>query len=148
ISAPPMVELQNYTVRISGEGTISLPLIGIVHAGGMNEATLSDEIRRLLEATYVRDPQVHLFVREYRSRQVAVVGAVEKPGLYSLASEADTILDLIVLAGGMTGQAAPRIQFIPAEPVDKEQAKQLASVSPVPLGSTDPSSLIVRRTDP
>jgi len=148
IAAPPMVELQNYTVRISGEGTISLPLIGIVRAGGMNEATLSEEIRRRLEATYVRDPQVHIFVREYRSRQVAVVGAVEKPGLYSLASGADTIWDMIAQAGGMTEQAALRIHFIPAEPVDKEQAKQLASTLPVALGSPDPSSLIIRRTDP
>jgi polysaccharide export outer membrane protein len=44
--------------------------------------------------------EVHVFVREYRSRQVAVIGTVEKPGLYNLSGEAETLLDLISQAGG------------------------------------------------
>ena len=33
-------------------------------------------------------------MKEYRSRQVAVIGIVAKPGLYTLASGSDTILDM------------------------------------------------------
>jgi polysaccharide biosynthesis/export protein len=141
IFAPPMTELQDYTVRISGEGTISLPLIGIVHAGGMNEEELSKEIYQRLVPAYVRNPQIHIFVREYRSRQVAVIGAVQKPGLYSLASGTDTLLGMISLAGGMTNEAAPRVLFFPAEVGENGKSAELASIAALPLISGDPSSM-------
>jgi polysaccharide export outer membrane protein len=147
ISAPAIEELSNRVVRISGEGTISLPFIGVVRAAGLSEAELREEIRRRLEA-YMYRPQLNLFVREYRSRQVAVLGAVAKPGLYNLASGADTILDMIGLAGGMKEEAAPRLLFIPAEPAESEKAKELISTLPVQLVSRDPSPLVLKRTDP
>jgi polysaccharide biosynthesis/export protein len=145
ISVPAIEELRDRVVRISGEGTISLPFIGVVRAAGLSEAELKEEIRRRLEA-YMHRPQVNLFVREYRSRQVAVLGAVAKPGLYNLASGADTILDMIGLAGGMKEEAAPRLLFIPAEPAEK--ARELISTLPVQLVSRDPSPLLLKRTDP
>jgi polysaccharide export outer membrane protein len=113
----------------------------------LSEAELREEIRRRLE-DYMYRPQLNLFVREYRSRQVAVLGAVAKPGLYNLASGADTILDMIGLAGGMKEEAAPRILFIPAEPAENEKARELISTLPVQLVSRDPSLLLLKRTDP
>jgi polysaccharide export outer membrane protein len=147
ISVPAIEELRDRVVRISGEGTISLPLIGIVRAAGLSETELREEIRRRLE-DYMYKPQVNLFVREYRSRQVAVLGAVAKPGLYNLASGADTLLDMIGLAGGMKEEAAPRILFIPAEPAENDKARELLSALPVQLVSRDPSPLLLKRTDP
>src|SRR5712692_609225 len=145
ISVPAMEELKDRAVRVSGEGVITLPFVGTVRAGGMTERELKEEIRRRLEADVMYNPQVNIFVREYRSRQVAVIGAVEKPGLYSLASEADTLLDMMSLAGGMTKEAAPRIYFIPAEPAEQGKAKELASVLPAQLVSKDPS--LLKRND-
>jgi polysaccharide export outer membrane protein len=147
ISVPAIEELRDRVVRVSGEGTISLPFIGVARAAGLSEAELREEIRRRLE-DYMYRPQVNLFVREYRSRQVAVLGAVAKPGLYNLASEADTILDMIGLAGGMKEEAAPRILFIPAEPAENEKATELISTLPVQLVSRNPSLLLLKRTDP
>jgi polysaccharide biosynthesis/export protein len=129
ISVPNMDELANRTVRVSGEGTISLPFIGVMQVTGLTEKGIKEEIQHRLAEKYMKDPQVNLFVHEYRSRQVAVIGAVNKPGLYSLASGSDTILDMIALAGGMTNEAAERIQFFPAEPLAPGQsASQLASL--------------------
>jgi polysaccharide biosynthesis/export protein len=147
ISVPAIEELRDRVVRVSGEGTVSLPFIGVVRAAGLSEAALREEIRRQLEA-YMYRPQVNLFVREYRSRQVAVLGAVAKPGLYNLASGADTILDMIGLAGGLKEEAAPRILFIPAEPAETEKAKELLSTLPVQLVSRDSPPLLLKRTDP
>lgn len=147
ISVPAIEELRDRVVRISGEGTIALPFIGVVGAAGLSEAELREEIRRRLEA-YMHRPQVNLFVREYRSRQVAVLGAVAKPGLYNLASGADTILDMIGLAGGMKEEAAPRIFFIPAGPAEHEKARELISSLPVQLVSRDPSLFCSRRPIP
>jgi len=94
------------------------------------------------------DPQVNLFVREYRSRQVAVTGAVKTPGLYSLASKADTLFDMISRAGGMTDNAAPRIHFIPAEPAEGEKAKEIAPTLPFQLVSSGSSPSILKSVDP
>jgi polysaccharide export outer membrane protein len=95
----------------------------------------------------MHSPQFNLFVREYRSRQVAVIGAVAKPGLYNLASETDTILDIVASAGGMTVDAAPRILLIPAEPTANGSAKAPAAVLPVQLASASPSSRLLKQTE-
>lgn len=148
ISVPGMEELSTRTVQVSGTGTISLPFVGEVQASGQTQEGLREEIRHLLEENYMYNPQVNLLVREYRSRQVAVVGAVEKPGLYNLASRTDTLLDMISMAGGMKSGAAPRIHFIPAEPIADGKTKELASLFPTQLVNADPSSLILEKANP
>jgi len=79
---------------------------------------------------------------------VAVLGAVAQPGLYSLNSGAETILSALSRAGGMKAEAAPRIQFIPAEPAAHGEAKELASALPVQLVGKGPSPLILKGADP
>jgi polysaccharide export outer membrane protein len=147
ISVHAIEELKDHVVRVSGEGTISLPYIGNVQAQGLSEVELRAQLAQRLGA-YMRHPQVALFVREHRSRQVAVLGAVAKPGLYTLASGADTLLTMISLAGGMREDAAQRIVFIPAEPVDDKQARQLAANLPAQLASINTPYLILKGTDP
>jgi polysaccharide export outer membrane protein len=143
-----MEELSSRTVRVSAQGTIALPFVGEIQVSGLTEQGLREEIRRRLEESYMHNPQVNLLVREYRSRQVAVTGAVEKPGLYNLASGADTLLDMLSLAGGMKSEAAPRIHFIPAEPVADGQKERFASLLPPQLVNTDSSPLILKKVDP
>jgi polysaccharide biosynthesis/export protein len=147
ITVPAMEELTGRMVRVSGEGTIALPLIGVVKAAGLTEEELRESIRRQL-TNYMHNPQLDLFVRDYRSRQVAVIGAVAKPGLYNLVSETDTILGLVALAGGMRDEAAQRILLIPAEPADPGTAKTLATILPAQLVSQDPSPLVLKQTEP
>jgi polysaccharide biosynthesis/export protein len=149
ISVPGMEEIKIITQRVTGEGTISLPFVGVINASGMTDKALREEIRRRLETNYMRNPQISLFVKEFRSRQVAVIGAVQKPGLYNLASSADTVLGMISQAGGVTpAGAAERILFIPAEPVDSAKAKEVIDSLPVQLLRQDPSPLILKNVDP
>jgi polysaccharide biosynthesis/export protein len=147
ISVPAIEELRSRVVRVSADGTIALPFLGKIEVTGVTE----EELRlKLLErlGKYMYNPRVSLFVKEYRSRQVAVLGAVFKPGLYSPTTGADTILDMISQAGGITSGADPRLYFIPAEPGDTGQAQQIASTLPKSLLQQDPTPLILKRTDP
>jgi polysaccharide export outer membrane protein len=149
ISVPGMEEIKIITQRVTGEGTIALPFVGVINASGMTDKALREEIRRRLETNYMRNPHISLFVKEFRSRQVAVIGAVQKPGLYNLASSADTVLGMISQAGGVTAAgAAERILFIPAEPVESEKAKQVVASLPAQLLSQDPAPLILKSVDP
>lgn len=147
-NVPGMEEIKNMSERVNGDGTISLPFVGVITVTGMTEKALRNEIGRRLEANYMRNPQINLFVREFRSRQVAVIGAVQKPGLYNLASYSDTLLNMISQAGGMKAEAAERILFVPAEPVDAEQAKKVVETLPVSIIRQDPSPLILKNVDP
>jgi polysaccharide export outer membrane protein len=148
INVAGVEEIKNISERVTGDETISLPFVGIIHTRGLTDKTLRSEIRRRLETNYVRKPQVSLFVKEFRSRQVAVIGAVQKPGLYNLASSSDTLLSMISQAGGTTPTAAERILFIPAEPAEPDKAKEIVSAMPVQMLSQDPSPLILKNSDP
>ena len=141
-------EFKNLTERVTGEGVLVLPFVGRIQAKGLTDKELRAEIRRRLETNYVRDPQVSLFVKEFRSRQVAVIGAVQKPGLYNLTSSADTILSMISQAGGTTTAAAERILFIPAEPAEPDKAKEVISAMPIRMLSQDPAPLILKNAEP
>jgi len=141
-------EIKNISERVTAEGTITLPFVGVVNTQGLTDKTLRAEISRRLETNYVRNPQVGLFVKEFRSRQVAVIGAVQKPGLYNLASPSDTLLSMISQAGGMRPDAAEHVFFIPAEPAEPDKAKEIIDSLPSQLVSQNPSPLVLKNVDP
>jgi protein involved in polysaccharide export with SLBB domain len=113
ISEPDVEEIKERTERVSPEGTIELPIAGTVHVGSLTESEAKAAVVKSL-SKYVKDPQADIFVKEYTSRQVAITGMVIKPGLYTLNSRNDTIMDMIGRAGGMSDQAGGSIIFIPS----------------------------------
>ncbi|MBM4257099.1 MAG: hypothetical protein FJ147_14520 [Deltaproteobacteria bacterium] len=147
VSVPNLDEIQTFSTRVSGEGKVTLPLVGLIQAGGMTESQFRDEVRRRLEAKFMNEPQVNVFVREYRSRQVAVTGAVQKPGLYDLTSGTNTILDLIGLAGGMNQDAAPRVLLFPAESVAVAKGGKPSAGMAAAFGS-GPNAHLVPKPEP
>jgi polysaccharide export outer membrane protein len=147
ISVPAIEELRGRVVRISGDGTISLPYIGRFQAAGLTEEELREKLAEQLRL-YMYSPRVVVFVKEYRSRQVAVLGAVVKPGLYSLSSGGDTLLDMISQAGGIAPGADPKIYLIPAEPAESDRAREVTATLPESFLRQDPAPLILKRTDP
>lgn len=129
VSVPAIDELKERSVRVSGDNTIALPLAGVINVKGLTEQGVRDQIKQRLEK-YMYDPQVDVFTKEYQSRQVAVVGMVQKPGLYTLTSPHDTVLAMISRAGGMTVDGAQRILLVPAAPGQgAETSAMLAAAS-------------------
>lgn len=94
-------------LRVSQNGTVSLPLIGAVRVGGLTVTEAQDAIGGKLKE-YVIHPQVTLFIKEYSNKKVFVLGEVKSPGSYELPPEAKlTVLEAVSLAGGFTPIAAP-----------------------------------------
>jgi protein involved in polysaccharide export with SLBB domain len=125
VSVPGVPELNRFKVRVSEDNTISIPLAGMVRVGGMVEQELRQALYQRL-AKPMKNPDVEVFVDQYQSRDVAVVGMVQKAGLYSITSRADTVLAMINRAGGMTERASSRVLFIPASSVANAERMALA----------------------
>jgi len=69
--------------RVGASGELNLPMVGRITAAGKTVDQLETEIAARLK-TYVKDPQVTIFVSDFKSRPVTVTGAVEKPGTLQL----------------------------------------------------------------
>ena len=147
ISVPAMEEIKDRDVRVTADGTISLPFIGQLQAEGLTEEELANQLRQRLKE-YLRNPRVFIYVKEYTSRQVAVLGAVVRPGLYSLTSGSENILDMISRAGGILPESEPRIYLIPTEPLKGDAAKEVVSTLPAGLLPKDFASPILKKTEP
>ncbi len=95
--------------RVSQSGTVTLPLIGTVNVGGQTavaaEATLKERYHK-----YIHDPQVTVFIKEYRSYRVSVVGYVEKPGVYEVSGQR-SLLEVLAMAGGLNDKAGKTLQI-------------------------------------
>lgn len=97
------------TVRVTAEGTISLPLLGQVPVAGLTARQTEEAIAQLLrERNFVKDPQVTVFVKEFVSRRAFVQGAVTRPGIIDLLGDR-TLLDVIGEVGGLNDRADRRI---------------------------------------
>lgn len=95
------VEELSSLVRIGSRGSISLPLLGHVDAAGLTKEDLEQALAaKLSDLRLVRDPQVTVFLKEYRSQAIHVLGAVNKPGQYVITSSM-RLIDAISLAGGL-----------------------------------------------
>ena len=89
--------------RISQDGTINFPLIGVVQISGRTVTQAANTIRDRLLKGYLRNPQVRVNVIQYASRRITILGQVEKPGSYVLPSEEHVdLLQAIAMAGGFT----------------------------------------------
>ncbi len=87
------------TVRVAADGQVALPLIGRVQAVGLTTDQLRQELADKWGENYLQDPQVSVFVKEFKARPVSVIGAVEKPDLYYLKGQR-SLIEVLSMAGG------------------------------------------------
>ena len=131
-------------VRVSADGTISLPLIGEMRVAGLSTV----QARELLEKTLVekglmRNPQVSVMEKEYATQGVSVSGEVMKPGVYPLLGSR-RLFDVISMAGGMTPKAGTEVVLThrdrPGQPINiilsSDPSKSVLANVPVVPGDT------------
>jgi polysaccharide export outer membrane protein len=90
----------NRTVRVTGDGKISLPLVGDVQVAGQTPQAIEKRLAAAFGSQYLRNPQITVSVKEFRHQRVAITGAVDKPGAYEMIGPR-TLLEMLALAGGL-----------------------------------------------
>lgn len=88
------------------DGTIDLGRYGRVKVAGLTIEAIEEVIEHRLRELEAKEPQVNVQLAEANASQVYVLGAVGSPGSYDLSGR-ETVLDAIVMAGGLTSTASP-----------------------------------------
>ena len=108
-------QLSRAAVRVEGDGTIRMPLIDDgIRAACLTEGELAREIAGHY-LRYLKNPQVDIFLKEFNSTPVAVLGAVAAPGRFQLQRRV-RLLELLSFAGGPTERAGRNIQVVHSAP--------------------------------
>ena len=94
--APELARL----VQVADGGSINFPLIGDVDAAGRTAHDIEREISRRLGGTYMRNPQVTVYLKEYNSQRITVEGAVRKPGVFAYRGST-SLLQALAMAEGL-----------------------------------------------
>ncbi len=96
-------------VRVEGDGSVTLALIGKVKVAGMTLAEAQSLITDLYNRDYLVDPQISLLVVSFAPKYVYVLGMVGRPGKVAMPPDQDlTLIDAISECGGVTRLGNPR----------------------------------------
>jgi polysaccharide biosynthesis/export protein len=100
-------DIPDKPAQIDNDGTVTLPMIGRVHAAGL---TVEQFQANLVTAykKYFKDPQVTVQVNDFRSQPVSVAGNVTLPGVVQLRGNRN-LLEVIGQAGGLRADAGDSV---------------------------------------
>ena len=99
--------------RVSERGTILFPMIGEVPVSGLTPSQVGARIAdKLRSGRYVVNPAVTVAIAQIKSRQVSVLGNVNKPGRYPLDSVNVRLTDVLATAGGVAGTGADMVTIV------------------------------------
>jgi len=122
-------QLSREAVRVEGSGMIRMPLIEAeIQAACQTEGELAKEISTRY-AKYYKNLQVDVFIKEYHSRQVAVIGAVNDQSRFELQRRV-RLLELLTYAKGPSPRAGQTINIVhstSASPCKKEDDTDASS---------------------
>jgi polysaccharide export outer membrane protein len=111
-------DLSSEGIRVSNDGYITFPLIGRVRVEGLTAFKVERELTRLLAMDYLVNPQVSVYIKEYASKVITVLGAVKVRGAIPLKGPA-TLLEVLGRAGGVNieeaGQNLTVLRILPGK---------------------------------
>jgi polysaccharide biosynthesis/export protein len=88
--------------RLSEQGHISFPLIGLVQLGGTTIVSAQDRIgKQLRDGGFVLKPQVGVQIVQIRSAQISILGQIGRPGRFPIEAANSKVSEMIAAAGGV-----------------------------------------------
>jgi polysaccharide export outer membrane protein len=115
------------SVRVSGDGRINMPLIGWIRVQGLVPEEAAARLTEALQEQFVQNPQVSVFVKEFNSRELSLLGAVDKPATYPLLGRR-SLLQVLADAGGVT-EDADEVLYVFRQSDDGRRARLLVPLS-------------------
>ena len=134
--------------RVDSHGNVTLPVGGTINAKGLMPEQVQSAIeQRFRQQEILRDPHVEVFVLEYATQRVTVMGEVKYPGVYPMGGKG-SVLDFVSAAGGPTNSASKTAILVhknsPARPVSVDLSGSLTNGPQLQVGPGD--RIVVTRT--
>ena len=99
----------NKSVRIQGDGSVALALIGKVKVAGMTSGEAQALITDLYNRDYLVDPQISLLVVEYSPKTIRILGSVNNPGVVPIPPDRDlTLIEAMASVRGVSRLGNPK----------------------------------------
>jgi polysaccharide export outer membrane protein len=121
--------------QIDAGGSIVLPLIGVVSAGGKTASQLSEVVETKLGERYLVSPHVSVLIDEAVSQRVTVSGAVVEPGVFNLKGKT-TLMQAVAMAKGPDNKLANLHHVAVFRDVDGKNARALFDLTAIEAGKT------------
>jgi polysaccharide biosynthesis/export protein len=113
--------------RVESSGDTYLPLIGKFHMAGLSADAAQVQLDEKYESGgFLRNPHINLYIKEYMTQGISVLGEVNHPGIYS-ALNTRRLFDLFLIAGGLTARAGKTVTITHSKEPDKPVEVTLAS---------------------
>lgn len=100
-------DIPDKPVQIDNDGSVTLPMIGQVHAAGLTVEQLQANLVTAYKK-YFKDPQVTVQVNDFRSQPVSVAGNVNTPGVVQLKGNRN-LMEVLGQAGGLRADAGDSV---------------------------------------
>jgi polysaccharide export outer membrane protein len=96
-------------VRVEGDGTVALALVGKVKVAGMTVAEAQSLITELYNRDYIVNPQVSVLVTSFSPKVIHILGQVNSPGIVQIPPDRDlTLIEAIAAVRGVTRLGNPK----------------------------------------
>lgn len=135
----------NRTQRISGNGYITMPLIGTVKVAGLSVTDAEIEISYKFKK-YIKQPHISIFIKEYCNTTVYVLGQVKNPSAIKIPPGRNlTILEAITSVGGFTNIASTKVRVLRME--DGKQKNIEVDISQITKQGKKDLDIILKPSD-
>ena len=118
----------NSKIEVGTDGMAEFPLIGAVKAQGLTISELENEVEQRFSDGYLKNPQLKLSIEEYKSKEVYVLGAVEKPGPVPLKREM-RLLEVLAQTGGDFSKGGEEILVVRHKSSSSSQTESSATAA-------------------
>jgi polysaccharide export outer membrane protein len=143
------------TFRIDQNGDLSLPMIGRIHAGGLTQAELEEQVKTRF-SLLLKAPDIVVNVTEFASKPVSVLGAVNRAGIVQLQG-GKTLFEVLSLAGGLQSDAGTVVKItrdlqwgplpVPGATVSSNGQYSIGAVHLRGVMQSSPENIIIREGD-
>jgi polysaccharide biosynthesis/export protein len=135
----------NRTVRVSNDGNIELPLVGSLKVNGLTTNQVADQIANRLRDRYVQNPQVSIFITQFNSQKVSLLGAVATPASYPLSGQR-RLLQVLADAGSLSPEAG-RTLYVCRQTEDGRSARLTVPLNELLLQGDPRWNILLRAGD-
>lgn len=109
-------EMSRPALLVDADGTIEVPYLGRIPAAGKTARQIQEDVeQRYVKGGFLKNPNISVTVREFRSQSVWVLGAVNSPQGVMLKGNL-LLMAAIAAAGGFSRDAGTKIQVFHAAP--------------------------------